>query len=80
MTRLTPAMAADLARCVDCCARTQGTYDHPKGRAIVLRTGPALERRGMVLWANKTSVNRSKRWLPTDAGRDYYMALMNDAR
>ena len=34
----------------------------------------------MVLWANKTSVNRSKRWLPTDAGRDYYMALMNDAR
>lgn len=65
---LTDAMRRDLLDCVAVCERTRGTYDWPRGRAIRLRTGEALARRGLVSWANQYSANRCKSWLPTDAG------------
>ena len=70
MTALpTPAQIADLRRCIARCDATKGSYDYPNGDAIALRTGAALERRGWVVWANKGSANRRRRWLPTEAGR-----------
>ncbi len=67
--RPTPAQIADLRRCIARCDATKGTFDYPNGDAIALRTGAALERRGWVVWANRFSANRRRRWLPTDAGR-----------
>lgn len=67
--RPTPAQVADLRRCIARCDVTKGTYDYPNGDAIALRTGAALERRGWVVWANRYSANRRRRWLPTEAGR-----------
>lgn len=65
----TSALIADLRRCIARCDVTRGSFDYPNGDAIALRNGTALERRGWVVWANKGSANRRRRWLPTDAGR-----------
>lgn len=65
----TPAQLADLRRCIARCDETKGAFDYPNGDAIALRTGTSLERRGWVVWANRFSANRRKRWLPTDVGR-----------
>lgn len=73
--RMTPAQIADLRRCIARCDATKGTFDYPNGDAIALRTGAALERRGWVVWANKGSANRRRRWLPTEAGRAALAAM-----
>lgn len=66
--KLTPAMSADLRRLVARVKATAGSYDYPSGDALALRTGPAIERRGLVYCANRYTANKRRRWLPTMAG------------
>lgn len=65
---LTQAMMRDLERCVMVYERTVGTFDYRSGADVGLRTGRALQRRGLVRVGNAGSANRCIRWLPTEAG------------
>ncbi len=67
---LTGPMRADLLLLAELYARLAGTNDCPdlRGPAEALRTGRALEVRGMVELGNRWSVNHQPRWWLTEAG------------
>jgi hypothetical protein len=65
---VTDAQQRDLLRLYHTHLHTVTSYDWPKGRAIELRTGVALEMAGLVEWANQYSANRYRRWRITAEG------------